>query len=323
VDDLLDVSRISSGKVVLQRERVDLRDVVRQGLETSQHALGERRHTVQLALPEHPVPVLGDPARLAQVVTNLLNNAAKYTDPGGLVALSLAVDGPNALVSVRDNGHGLDRSEQARIFEPFFQVATELERSQGGLGLGLSLVRNLVELHGGRVQVHSDGRGRGSCFCVHLPLAPAAAAPGPAAPTPAVLHDDPGTARSALRVLVVDDLPDAAESLAALLQLQGHAVVVAHDGLAAVEAALRDRPDLVLLDIALPGLNGHEACRAMRDGGLHDALIVALSGHGQREAQAESRRAGFDEHLVKPVDWPVLQAVLARCVQRLQLPLRG
>ena len=314
VDDLLDVSRISRGKVALQMETIDLRDVARHALDTSQSLLGARGHAVQLTLPAAPVRVLGDAARLAQVFTNLLNNAAKYTDAGGRVELSVADEGGEgeggeAVVAVRDNGRGLDAAARQRVFEMFYQVERDLERREGGLGLGLALVKSLVELHGGTVHVHSDGHGQGSEFSVRLPRAGAAAAAREGAPGAA-----PAPAPRRLRVLVVDDLRDAAESMAALLQLLGHAVSVEHDGSRAVEVALRERPDLVLLDIGLPGRNGYEVCRALREGGLADAMVVAVSGYGHAEDRRLSQVAGFDEHLVKPVDPGQLEGLVARCV---------
>jgi PAS domain S-box-containing protein len=307
VDDLLDVSRISRGKITLLEDVIDLRDVLRHALDTSQSLLGARGHAVQLALPDEPVRVVGDAARLAQVFTNLLNNAAKYTDAGGRVELALACDATEAVATVRDNGRGLDEAAQQRVFEMFYQAERDLERSEGGLGLGLALVRSLVELHGGSVAARSAGLGQGSVFSVRLPLAPArdVAAAGATGTTL-----EP--ARRGLRVLVVDDLRDAAESMAALLQLRGHEVQVAHDGSSAIDVALRERPDLVLLDIGLPGQNGYEACRGMREGGLTDTLIVAVSGYGQPEDRRLSQVAGFDDHLVKPVDPARLQALVDR-----------
>jgi signal transduction histidine kinase/ActR/RegA family two-component response regulator len=306
VDDLLDVSRVARGKITLQQATVDLRDVARHALDTSQSLLGARGHAVQLTLPSEAVPVRGDEARLTQVFTNLLNNAAKYTDAGGRVELVVAPDADAAVVAVRDNGRGLDAAELERVFDMFFQAERDRDLSQGGLGLGLSLVKRLVELHGGSVHAASAGRGQGCTFSVRLPLVrtePAGAATADAAAQPQ---------RHALRVLVVDDLHDAADSLAALLRLQGHEVHVAHDGHAAVATALRERPALVLLDIGLPGLNGYDACRAMREAGLTDALIVAVSGHGQPEDRRLSQVSGFDDHLVKPVELGQLQALVER-----------
>lgn len=307
VDDLLDVSRISRGKITLLQELVDLRDVARHALDTSQSLLSARGHAVQLSLSSEPVRVVGDAARLSQVFTNLLNNAAKYTDVGGRVELSVTRGAAEAVVAVRDNGRGLDAAAHERVFDMFYQAERDLECSEGGLGLGLSLVRSLVELHGGTVRAHSAGRGHGSVFSVHLPLA--------VAPEESEHRGGETSLRQAqrrLRVLVVDDLRDAAESMASLLQLLGHRVSVALDGRGAVEVALRERPDIVLLDIGLPGQNGYEACRAMREGGLTDAFVVAVSGYGHPGDRSLSQAAGFDEHWVKPVDPAQLQALVDR-----------
>jgi signal transduction histidine kinase/ActR/RegA family two-component response regulator len=310
VDDLLDVSRVSRGKVTLHRETIDLRDVARHALDTSQPLLSARGHAVQLSLPSEPVRVLGDAGRLAQVLSNLLNNAAKYTDAGGRVEVAVTQE-EEAVITVRDNGRGLDAADQARVFDMFYQAERDLDRSEGGLGLGLALVKRLVELHGGAVRAPSPGRGLGSAFSVRLPLAgvPVVSQQGTGQTpvTPAV---------RALRVLVVDDLPDAAETMAELLQLMGHDVLTAIDGGGAVELALRERPDLVLLDIGLPGLNGFEACRSMREGGLTGTVIVAVSGYGNPEDRGLSQVAGFDEHLVKPVDPALLRALVDRCASR-------
>ncbi|MGH6624097.1 MAG: hybrid sensor histidine kinase/response regulator [Burkholderiaceae bacterium] len=310
VDDLLDVSRVSRGKVTLHRETIDLRDVARHALDTSQPLLGARGHAVQLSLPSEPVRVLGDAGRLAQALSNLLNNAAKYTDAGGRVEVAVTQE-EEAVITVRDNGRGLDAVDQARVFDMFYQAERDLDRSEGGLGLGLALVKRLVELHGGTVRAQSPGRGLGSVFSVRLPLAgvPVVSQQGTGQTpvTPAV---------RALRVLVVDDLPDAAETMAELLQLMGHDVLTAMDGGGAVELALRERPDLVLLDIGLPGLNGFETCRSMREGGLTGTVVVAVSGYGNPEDRRLSQVAGFDEHLVKPVDPALLRALVDRCASR-------
>jgi signal transduction histidine kinase len=310
VDDLLDVSRVSRGKVTLHRETIDLRDVARHALDTSQPLLGARGHAVQLSLPSEPVRVLGDAGRLAQALSNLLNNAAKYTDAGGRVEVAVTQE-EEAVITVRDNGRGLDAADQARVFEMFYQAERDLDRSEGGLGLGLALVKRLVELHGGTVRAQSPGRGLGSVFSVRLPLGGVPVVSqqgtGPTAVTPAV---------RALRVLVVDDLPDVAETMAELLELMGHYVLTAIDGGGAVELALRERPDLVLLDIGLPGLNGFEACRSMREGGLTGTVVVAVSGHGNPEDRRLSQVAVFDEHLVKPVDLALLRALVDRCASR-------
>jgi len=310
VDDLLDISRVSRGRITLQREIIDLRDVARHALDTSQPLLSARGHAVQLSLSREPVRVLGDAGRLAQVLANLLNNAAKYTDAGGRVEVAVTQE-EEAVFTVRDNGRGLDALDQGRVFEMFYQAERDLERSEGGLGLGLALVKSLVELHGGTVRAQSPGRGLGSVFSVRLPLAG----------VPAVSRQGTGqapvtTTVRALRVLVVDDLPDSAETMAQLLQLIGHDVLIAVDGAGAVELALRERPDLVLLDIDLPGVNGYEACRSMREAGLTGTVVAAVSGRGNPEDRRLSQVAGFDEHLVKPVDPALLQALVDRCATR-------
>ena len=225
---------------------------------------------------------------------------------GGRVALSAAREGGDAVVRIRDNGRGIEPEALERVFDLFYQAERDLDRAEGGLGLGLSLVKSLVALHGGTVAAESAGRGQGSTFWVRLPLlAEESAHPGGLAP------DKARPARRSLRILVVDDLRDAAESMAQLLRLEGHQVHTAFEGRTAVEVALRERPDLVLLDIGLPSMNGYQACRAMREGGLTDALIAAVTGHGQAEDRRLSQVAGFDEHLVKPVAIADVEALVA------------
>ncbi len=311
VDDLLDVSRVSRGKITLRKAPLDLGAVVRQVVETTRPLLDARRHELTLTLPGEPVRVEGDFTRLAQVVGNLLNNAAKYTDEGGRIGLTvervLERDSAQAVIRVRDSGRGIDPRALPSLFDLFYQVDRNLDRSEGGLGIGLSLVKSLVEMHGGKVEAHSGGRGRGSEFVVRLPCLPderAAARPDP------VGAGVPDTSTN--RILVVDDNRDSADSMALLLELDGHEVLTAHDGREAVEVALRERPRVVLLDIGLPYLDGYQACRAMREGGLTDALLVAMTGYGQDEDRRMSREAGFDAHLVKPVDMRAIQELLAR-----------
>lgn len=303
VDDLLDVSRVSRGKIELHRRPLDLASVAHHAVETCRALIDARGHTLAVTTPADPLRVEGDFVRLTQVVSNLLHNAAKYTDPGGRIALTVARDGAEAVLEVRDSGRGIDPRVLPHLFDLFFQADRDLDRADGGLGIGLSLVRSLVEMHGGRVEAASAGRGGGSEFTVRLPVLTGAAV-APAAPPTA-------GARAATRVLVVDDNVDAAESLAVLLGLDGHEVLVSHDGLEAVEVALRERPSVVLLDIGLPGLTGYEVCREIRMGGLTDALIVAVTGYGQEQDRRLAREAGFDAHQVKPVDPEVLRALLA------------
>jgi CheY-like chemotaxis protein len=256
-------------------------------------------------MPLEPVHMSGDPARLAQVVGNLLNNACKFTDPGGHVSLTVAKEGAQAVIRVRDDGIGIAADQMPRLFEMFTQADTSRERSRDGLGIGLTLVKTLVEMHGGTITARSDGPGRGSEFEVRLPAlaeAPRAAAPAAEAPAPSPPR----------RVLIVDDNVDGADSLAMLLQHGGHETHLAHDGLQAIEAAERLRPDAVLLDIGLPRLNGYDVCQHIRGQPWGRGLtLIALTGWGQDEDRSRSKQAGFDAHLVKPVDYDVLAQVLA------------
>jgi PAS domain S-box-containing protein len=306
VDDLLDVSRITRGKIKLRKERVDLAAVVQRAVEGSRPLIDSRRHAFQVSLAKGPLPVEADPVRLAQVFLNLLNNAAKYTPDGGTITLRVEREGGRAAVRVRDTGTGIPPEMLPHVFELFTQVDRTLDRAEGGLGIGLTLVRHLTEMHFGTVEVTSGGPGRGTEFVVRLPLltdeAPAAEAARPA----------PEAAPRRRHILVVDDNRDAAESLALLLRLFGNEVRTAYDGRIALDAAQSHRPDVVLLDIGLPGLDGLEVCRRLRaqpDGGK--MLIVAMTGYGQEEDKRRSREAGFNAHLVKPVDFDALKDLLA------------
>jgi signal transduction histidine kinase/DNA-binding response OmpR family regulator len=313
VDDLLDVSRVSRGKVQLQKEPLDLEKAVQQAVETTRQLVEARRHELTVTLPQHPVRVEGDFTRLAQVVVNLLDNAAKYTERGGKVWISVEANHDRAFVRVRDSGRGIDPPALKRLFELFYQGDRDLDRSEGGLGIGLSLVKRLVEMHGGTVEARSAGRGHGSEFVVCLPCLPAAPERIRSAPI-----DAPAKPGRCFRILVVDDNIDSAESLAALLRMDGHQVVTAHDGRKGVETALRERPDVVLLDIGLPGLNGYQACETMRAGGLTDTLIVATTGYGQKEDRERSHEAGFDAFQVKPVALRAIRELLANQARRNQ-----
>ncbi len=306
IDDLLDMSRISSNKLVLRKQRVELASVIHHALEGSRPLAERMGHEVAVQLPAQPVHVQGDPARLAQVFSNLLNNACKYTPSGGRVRLAAERRGDEVVVSVEDNGIGIPAEVLPRIFEMFVQADRSMERMQGGLGIGLTLVKQLVELHGGRVEARSPGPGKGSEFRVALPVAVALADPD-APPAPAL----PVTA-SPRRVLVVDDNRDGAESLSVLLQLAGHETALAYDGVDALEVAERFRPDLVLLDLGLPRMNGFEACRRLRAQPWGKGMkVVALTGWGQDGDRRRSEEAGFDGHLVKPMDLRALAALLA------------
>lgn len=305
IDDLLDVSRISRGKIALRKEPVALAAVVQQALETSRPLLEAGRRELEVELPKEPLHVHADPTRLAQVFANLLNNAAKFTPERGHIRLTIARDGQQAVVSVMDDGVGIPPEMLQQIFEMFTQVDRSLERSEGGLGIGLSLVKGIVELHGGTVAAHSAGRGRGSEFVVRLPLVAGARSPEP--------HENGGSLRpDPCRILVVDDNRDAALSLAMLLQALGNETRIAHDGLTAIELAAQFRPRVVLLDIGMPELNGYDAARRIRaEPWGRDAVLVALTGWGQAEDRRRSREAGFDHHLVKPLEPSMLLAVLA------------
>ena len=306
VDDLLDVSRISTDKLELRLQRTALSAVVHSAVEASRPLLDGAGLRWSLSLPAEPVDLHADLTRLAQVFMNLLNNAAKFTDRGGIVALTAERAGDEVVVVVKDSGIGIAADHLNRIFDMFSQVGSSLERSHGGLGIGLSLVRRLVELHGGRVEARSDGPGRGSEFVVRLPVMPAVAevASAETAAAEAGAHG--------LKILVVDDNRDAAVSLSALLEMMGNETQVVHDGLAAVAAAAAWRPDVVLLDIGLPGLNGYEAARRIREQPEGTAIVLcALTGWGQAGDRLKSRDAGFDHHLVKPVDPAALERLLA------------
>lgn len=307
VDDLLDVSRIVQGKVHLQLTTLDLASVVGQALEASRPLIEARGHELSVRTPQAPVVVRGDPVRLAQVICNLLNNAAKYTEPGGRIRLEVEPSGPWVEVRVADNGVGIPATLLPHVFDLFTQAGPSLARAEGGMGIGLTLVKRLVEMHGGRVEVRSDGEGRGSEFRVRLPRwsvpdtrgarASPAGTPGPA----------PGT-----RVLVVDDSPDIAESLAIALRLEGHEVRTALDGAAALAAAEAFAPEVVLLDIGMPDVDGYQVAGQLRGrAATRHARIVAVSGSARPEERERARAAGFDDFLAKPVDFLALARVLA------------
>ncbi len=307
VDDLLDVARITRGRVELQRQTVELAAVVDQAVEMAEGLIAARGHELTVTRPAAPLWLKADPTRLTQVVFNLLNNAAKYTEPGGRIWLTAGREGTEAVVRVLDTGVGIAPELLPRVFDLFTQGERTPDRSQGGLGLGLTLVRNLVELHGGTVRARSEGPGKGSEFILRLPALPAAPAPAPqAAPAP-------GRAARRARVLVVDDNVDVAEAVAMLLEDLGHEVKVAHSGPQALESVRTYRPEAVFLDLGLPGMDGYEVARRLRaEPGVGGVLLVALSGYGQPEDRRRSREAGFDEHLVKPVVSAALQPLLAR-----------
>jgi PAS domain S-box-containing protein len=307
VDDLLDVSRITKGKLRLTKERVDLRTVMNRAADSARPLLAARQHEFSLLLPTEPLWVEGDPGRLEQVAVNLLSNAAKYTDPGGLVRMTVAREGDDAVVRVIDNGVGIPADMLPRIFDLFTQVDTSLSRSHGGLGIGLALVRTLVEMHGGRVTAASGGLGKGSEFAVKVPVLVGVAGLVQEATL------EPGTrAGQPLRVLVVEDNVDAGDSLSMLLRLHGHQVLVARTGPTALELAATFHPALVLLDIGLPGMDGYEVARRMRaDPTLKGVTLCAMSGYTPSEADRfRPQEAGFDHHFVKPISLDTLLGLL-------------
>lgn len=316
IDDLLEVSRISTGRLALQVETLDLVVVLNSALESVAPLLQERHHELVVHTPPAPVWIDGDRTRLAQVFVNLLNNAAKYTDPGGRIGIGLALEDGQVEVSIADNGIGIAPAMQAEVFEMFVQVDQSLERGRAGLGLGLALARQLVLLHGGQLTLRSAGLGQGSTFAVRLALAAAAPTQPAAPPAAAPAAGAPGE-RIALRILLADDNRDFADSLAQVLTSLGHEVQVVYDGQSAMAAAVARPPDVGLFDIGMPGMNGYELATALRrQQALHKQkqamVLAAITGWGQESDRQRAHEAGFDHHLVKPVDVEKLVALIAR-----------
>ncbi len=307
VDDLLDVSRITRGKIQLRMETLDLATILHRAVEATRPLIEANRHTLTLTLSPESTRVIADSTRLEQVFANLLNNAAKYTERGGAIGLTAERHGDTVLVRVRDTGFGISAAVLPQIFDLFTQGDRTLDRAQGGLGIGLTLVKTLVEMQGGSVTAASDGPGRGSEFVVRLPCCPDALAP-----LQNVQNDDGAAtvATARLQVLIVEDNKDAADSLAMLLQLWGHAVRTSHDGLSGLKAARSYRPQVVFLDIGLPGLDGYEVARRLRGEFGAEMRLVAMTGYGQEDDRRRAQEAGFDAHLVKPADPAVLQHLL-------------
>jgi CheY-like chemotaxis protein len=304
LDDLLDVSRITRGGIELRKEDLDFRDVIDLAREALNPMLEDRRATVILDVPDQAIPVRGDPARLQQVVVNLLSNAARYSPAGKTIRLSARVDGEWVVLSVKDQGRGIAAEMLPEIFELFVQADQGLDRSLGGLGIGLTLVRKIVELHGGTVEARSDGAGSGSEFIVRIPWQS---------------HSLFQSAQSAIpesgprRIVVVEDQDDSRQMLRVLLETSGHLVIDEADGHAAIETIEREHPDVALIDIGLPLLSGYEVARKLRQNPvLDDVVLVALTGYGTDEDVKAARDAGFDEHLTKPTDPDLIAEIIAR-----------
>ena len=309
VDDLLDLSRIMQGKIDLRRERVKLAPIIAVAVETARSIINAKRHKLTVSLPAEPLSLDADPIRLTQALTNLLTNAAKYTDPGGHIILKAHREGAEIVISVKDTGVGIAPEMLVRIFDLFMQEGRSTAQSQGGLGFGLALVKSPMEIHGGGIQAQSDGLGRGSEFLVRLPapaVEPARQFKGSRKPTEAKWPRR--------RILVVDDNEDSANVLGKMLtRLYGQEVAVAHDGLSALEVALVFRPDVVLLDIRLPGIDGYEVARRMRGmPGFEAVTLLALTGWGQEQDRQRSLEVGFDQHLVTPVDPDAILELLTK-----------
>lgn len=315
VDDLMEMARVTSGQLRLQQERVALAEVVARSVETISASIDQRSHNLSVTLPSHAIEVYADAARLQQILVNLLNNAAKYTDDGGRIELMVSREGDCALIRVRDTGIGIEPELMPRLFQPFTQSPYSIGRSRGGLGIGLSLVRRLVELHGGTVDARSEV-GVGSEFTVKLPVCDSTNA----ADEGALAQPSPQSAFHSLRVLVVDDDVDGARSLAMLLEGSGHSVAMAHDGWAALRIAPEFQPHIALVDIGLPELDGYELARRLRaDRRLGNMELVAITGYGHAEDSLRSYAAGYDQHLVKPVRFDALEEILARAALRLDV----
>ena len=307
IDDLLDVSRISRGTVELRKEPVELAKVIQQAVETSRPLIDQSRHELVIAVPSDPICVDADVTRLAQVFANLLNNSAKYTEPGGHIRLTVERRASDVIIAVSDDGVGIPAPMLPRVFDMFTQVDRSLEKSQGGLGIGLTLVKRLVEIHGGTVEARSEGPGRGSEFVVRLPVVPSRIGDKSEESCAEVVRHN-----SRRRILVVDDNEDSAVSLAMMLSMMGNETQTADDGLQALDVAAAFRPDVVLLDIGMPRLNGYDAARRIREQPWGSQMVlVALTGWGQDDDKRKSQEAGFDLHMVKPVNPEDLESLLA------------
>jgi len=306
LDDLLDVSRISQGKIKFQHDAIDFRTVVARAVEATAPAMESRRHRLSVSVPESELTIVGDLARLVQMLTNLLNNAAKYTSEGGAISLTVRRAGETVEVCVKDNGAGITSEMLPRVFDLFVQAHQTLGQAQDGMGIGLTLVRNIVQHHAGSVRAVSKGLGHGSEFIVNLPLADMAAIAATRSPASKEKADAPAAPS---RILLVDDNRDLSESLATLLRLNGHVVAVASDGVSALQMIEKVSPDVALIDIGLPGMSGYELAHRLRSNGCM-ARLIAVTGYGGQEERRRSLDAGFDDHFVKPIDPSLLDRVL-------------
>jgi CheY-like chemotaxis protein len=300
------VARVTHGRITLRKKRVRLVEVIEEAVESMRPFIESRGLSLRVALAREPIRVEADPARLEQVFVNLLSNAAKYTDPGGQIDLVVEPQGEEVRVRIRDTGIGIAPEMLPRLWDLFAQADRTLDRAQGGLGIGLTVARRLVELHGGRIEGQSQGLGQGAEFVVTLPGLPMRGEPRPTAPAESI-------PQRPARVLVVEDNADTADALTMLLELLGHRVRAAHDGMAALDAAHANVPDVMLVDIGLPGMDGYEVARRVRrDPDLRQVVLVALTGYGQEEVKQQAMAAGFDYHLVKPVNPDALHGLVAR-----------
>ncbi|MEB2846690.1 response regulator [Endobacterium cereale] len=307
IDDLLDVSRVSQGKIELRKNTVRMDDIIRTAVESSRPLIDGGGHKLTIAMPSDVLWVDGDQVRLSQAISNLVNNAAKYTPEDGLIDLHVSHDGEQVAIRVTDNGVGIPSDMQSKVFHMFTQIDDHLQRSQGGLGIGLALVRQLVEMHGGSVDAYSSGPGKGSRFTIRLPMAAA-----PEQPQVALHQNQEMASFRSLKVLVVDDNPIIADTLGMMLEDIGHEFEAVHDGREALDAARHYRPDVILLDIGLPGMNGYEVCKAFRgEPEFEHTPIIAQTGWGQDRDKELATEAGFDFHLTKPVPLEQLQKVFA------------
>jgi PAS domain S-box-containing protein len=307
IDDLLDVSRITLGKIELRHELLDVRSLIVQAVEAVKQVILDRGHNLEILMPQESLPVWGDATRLEQAIVNLLTNAAKYTETGGRIRLLAETAGSDVFIKIRDSGVGIQPEKIPEMFELFAQGDRSLARSEGGLGIGLTLVKQLIEMHGGCITAHSEGPGTGSEFVIRLPLAPRHRARATGA------EDASASSTCHSRVLVVDDNDDAAKGLARLLSMKGYEVQVAHDGPSAIALARLHIPDIILLDLGMPGMDGYQVATELRRAGcFKETVLIALTGYGDEDHFRRSRAAGFRHHLVKPVDFDQLTSLLSR-----------